>query len=322
MPIQVKCSCGKLLNVSESLAGKKGRCPACSAIFTIPHDEDNGEAGMIPKSKLVSNASRKKAAVNDDSSPYPKAKSVRRDDEDDDEDLPRKRRPRARDEDDLEDDDDEEPRSRKRKPKGNSSMVIVVVLLLVGFAVILLGAGGFAGYWFLIRKSDSSSAAKSSGSSASSSQESASETVFEGTRHVEKPGDYSYVPPKDWQQEPGGRKAKFKPRQEAGDASNITSSDGTAAISLDEFVDTVLPALKDAIGNYQLLQRGNFQTGEGSTRVVLEIQQKGVGIRQHYYFYSNGSRKVTLICTGLTAAAAKNEPVFDACARSLRFEKK
>ena len=34
--MQVTCSCGKVLNVPENLAGKSGRCPACKKIFQMP----------------------------------------------------------------------------------------------------------------------------------------------------------------------------------------------------------------------------------------------------------------------------------------------
>ena len=36
MSLEIKCSCGKTLRVPEEMVGKKGRCPACSAIITIP----------------------------------------------------------------------------------------------------------------------------------------------------------------------------------------------------------------------------------------------------------------------------------------------
>ena len=37
MGIQVKCAkCGKVLSVSEKHAGRRGKCPACSAPFVVP----------------------------------------------------------------------------------------------------------------------------------------------------------------------------------------------------------------------------------------------------------------------------------------------
>lgn len=36
MPITFKCSCGKALKVPDGAAGKKGKCPACGAVVTVP----------------------------------------------------------------------------------------------------------------------------------------------------------------------------------------------------------------------------------------------------------------------------------------------
>ncbi len=34
--MQVKCDCGKTLNVPDTLAGKSARCPGCSKVFKVP----------------------------------------------------------------------------------------------------------------------------------------------------------------------------------------------------------------------------------------------------------------------------------------------
>lgn len=39
MPIQVACTCGKKLAVKEEFAGKKGKCPACRRLLSIPKPE-------------------------------------------------------------------------------------------------------------------------------------------------------------------------------------------------------------------------------------------------------------------------------------------
>jgi hypothetical protein len=43
MPISVTCDCGKILKVKEELAGRKGRCPACQAVLTIPRPDSEDE---------------------------------------------------------------------------------------------------------------------------------------------------------------------------------------------------------------------------------------------------------------------------------------
>src|SRR5687767_3644677 len=35
MPLSVRCSCGKSLNVPDHLAGKRGKCPACGAAVEV-----------------------------------------------------------------------------------------------------------------------------------------------------------------------------------------------------------------------------------------------------------------------------------------------
>jgi hypothetical protein len=36
MPIDLTCSCGKKATVKDELAGKKGKCPACGNVLTVP----------------------------------------------------------------------------------------------------------------------------------------------------------------------------------------------------------------------------------------------------------------------------------------------
>jgi len=36
MAIQFKCSCGKVVSAPDANAGKKGKCPGCGAVITIP----------------------------------------------------------------------------------------------------------------------------------------------------------------------------------------------------------------------------------------------------------------------------------------------
>jgi len=45
MPITVQCECGHEITVSDTMAGKKGRCPKCDAILTIPAKETRGPKG-------------------------------------------------------------------------------------------------------------------------------------------------------------------------------------------------------------------------------------------------------------------------------------
>ncbi|NOZ20904.1 MAG: tetratricopeptide repeat protein [Planctomycetes bacterium] len=44
MPIRIECSCGKVLNVPDTMAGQKGKCPGCGAMLTVPKP---GEQAMV-----------------------------------------------------------------------------------------------------------------------------------------------------------------------------------------------------------------------------------------------------------------------------------
>ncbi len=48
MSIPVKCKCGKVLNVPDSFAGKKGKCPHCKAVLDIPAKGKAPGAGGAP----------------------------------------------------------------------------------------------------------------------------------------------------------------------------------------------------------------------------------------------------------------------------------
>ncbi|MCA9055969.1 MAG: PrsW family intramembrane metalloprotease [Planctomycetaceae bacterium] len=52
MPIRITCSdCGKTLKVPERLAGKKGRCPGCQAVVSIPTPAETFEREIDPPTK-------------------------------------------------------------------------------------------------------------------------------------------------------------------------------------------------------------------------------------------------------------------------------
>lgn len=55
MPIQNACpGCGKLLSVGDEFAGRKARCPACGAIFTVPAQSPTSQPSPIPANPFQS----------------------------------------------------------------------------------------------------------------------------------------------------------------------------------------------------------------------------------------------------------------------------
>ena len=43
MPIPVTCDCGRSMRVKDDVAGRKIRCPCCSAVLTVPKPEPDAE---------------------------------------------------------------------------------------------------------------------------------------------------------------------------------------------------------------------------------------------------------------------------------------
>ena len=67
MPISVTCKCGKKLNAPDTLAGKKAKCPGCSAMLVVPEVLEliEDEIEFIDEAELV------------DEVPLPKARAAR-----------------------------------------------------------------------------------------------------------------------------------------------------------------------------------------------------------------------------------------------------
>lgn len=44
MPIRLKCSCGRSLQVKDEFAGRKVRCPSCASVLKIPLPDESEDA--------------------------------------------------------------------------------------------------------------------------------------------------------------------------------------------------------------------------------------------------------------------------------------
>ena len=66
MTIAVTCEeCGKVLKVADSMAGKKGKCPQCKSVLSVPQIEAEGdiedaavESGSVSRSKACPNCDK------------------------------------------------------------------------------------------------------------------------------------------------------------------------------------------------------------------------------------------------------------------------
>jgi hypothetical protein len=174
MPITLNCAeCDKPLKVPDEWAGKRGRCPKCSAIIQIPgtvrpmpradEDEDEPRSSRPAPQALRRAPSREE----DESAPArPAARFGRRSAEDDEDESPRagaalRRRSAA---DDDEDEDDRRSRRRRRPAAGGNGLILALVLGLGG--LLLLGViGGVIGLVVFLRSSKTTSSASSASSS-------------------------------------------------------------------------------------------------------------------------------------------------------------
>ncbi len=142
MPIEFPCpECERKLRVKDELAGRRVKCPGCSASITIPDADAQPpapkKAAVKPGKPAPAPARRPRDEEDEDEAPRRPARG-RADDED--EERPRKK-PRPRD-----DDEDDEPRKKGGKKAGGSSMPLV--LGIGGGVLALLLVGG--GIWWMM----------------------------------------------------------------------------------------------------------------------------------------------------------------------------
>lgn len=63
MPIKFACDqCGRTITVRDELAGKKGRCPGCQSVVTVPADGGGGALAEDPRA-AAARAARQRAAA-------------------------------------------------------------------------------------------------------------------------------------------------------------------------------------------------------------------------------------------------------------------
>jgi hypothetical protein len=140
----VKCpNCGKQLNVPDTAAGKKAKCPGCANIFEVMASSAVAAAPPAPKpppppirEDVEEDRPRRRVRDEEDEDDRPRRRPR---DEEDDDDRPRRR---SRDEDDEDEDFDDQPRSRSRSGSGssNGSITSVGIISIVLGSLITLGS--------------------------------------------------------------------------------------------------------------------------------------------------------------------------------------
>jgi hypothetical protein len=136
-------------------------------------------------------------------------------------------------------------------------------------------------------------------------------------------GVFSYVPPSGWKvQDFPGLKFKIS-RGEAvkGFAPNIVVVDEAYNKSLGEYVKDNIVNMRKAFPGLKVLSQSDFRTSDGTNVIKLlterddDVSRKGV--RQVYYFYNAGDKKLVAACTSLAEEApAASDMVCDAAMKT------
>ncbi len=144
-------------------------------------------------------------------------------------------------------------------------------------------------------------------------------------RLVEPEGGFSYVPPDGWMayRLPGLKYRIVSAPIQAGGAPNINAADEFFAGSLEEYVKANLATLQRVMPEFRIVKQEDFQTTAGlpSVRLVAEVKQNGINLRQSYYFFGNGNTKYVVVCTTRRDGGEELDPIFEASMKSFRLER-
>jgi hypothetical protein len=146
-------------------------------------------------------------------------------------------------------------------------------------------------------------------------------------RHVEKEGGFSFVPPKDWElRDFKGLKYKIVVGPAANAfAPNINFVDEASKDTLKDYVAAQKKALKAFFKEFKEISEGEFKTADGTAavRIVIENKQGENLLRQSFYLFDMPKgKKLVVTCSALARGGDKLDPVFKACLKSFKLEKK
>jgi hypothetical protein len=131
-------------------------------------------------------------------------------------------------------------------------------------------------------------------------------------------GIFSYVPPSGWKvmEFPG---LKFKISRGApvkGFAPNIVVADEAYNKSLDDYASDNITNLQNLFHGLKILDQTDFKTSDG-TRVIKVLTERDDDLvkkrlRQVFYFYDAGNKKLVATCSGLAEEGPGSDMVCDA----------
>ncbi len=131
-------------------------------------------------------------------------------------------------------------------------------------------------------------------------------------------GIFSYVPPNGWKvMEFPGLKFKISRGEPVkGFAPNIVVADEAYNKSLDDYAKDNIVTLKKLFHGLKILGQSDFTTSDG-TRVIKLLTERDDEVakkrlRQVFYFYDAGNKKLVATCSGLAEEGPGTDQVCDA----------
>jgi hypothetical protein len=144
--------------------------------------------------------------------------------------------------------------------------------------------------------------------------------------HVDPVGKFSFVPPKDWKsmEMPGAKFLVVRGAPKDGFTPNIYVSDEAFKGTLKEYADASEVGLRQILTKYRHIKREDFKTTDGlpGLRFIIEHELLGKLLRQSGYIFENQGRMFVIMCSSLADGGEAMDTVFEASAKTFRFEKK
>ena len=143
-------------------------------------------------------------------------------------------------------------------------------------------------------------------------------------RHYEPSGGFSYIPPAGWELATSSGiayKTVLGPQQDDFTA-NITIVDEPFSGSLEEYVSSSLENMKAFFPGFRLVGQEEFQPEEGpaGVQMVTENVQSGRALRQTFYIFDAGAKKLVVTCTRLAETGEELDAMCAESVKTLRIE--
>jgi len=144
------------------------------------------------------------------------------------------------------------------------------------------------------------------------------------SRHYEKEGGFSYVPPEGWEiaEHPQLKYRIFRGASENQFAPSINVVDEHFDGFLESYVDANIEAMRGFVKDFDLVEREEFITNDEVRSIKLTVDGEHYQrlLRQYFYFFNAGEKKYIVTCSALAENAEKYEPLFDTSVKTFRIE--